>query len=85
MRTSSKNAILGIVVAASAMAATSASRAQSYPWCLVLADKAGAWNCSFVAREQCMASAGGNFGSCIQNPSYAGPQLAPARRYRTNG
>jgi len=86
MRTSTRNAALGILVALGAtMAATSASRAQSYPWCLVLADKAGAWNCSFVAREQCMASAGGNFGSCIQNPAYQGPQSAPWRRYRANG
>ena len=85
MRTASKNAMLGILVAASAIAATtSPSRAQTYPWCLILADKAGAWTCSFATRQQCMASAGGNFGSCTQNPAYPGPQPAPSRR-RANG
>ena len=80
-----RNAILAVLVALGGMmATTSASHAESYPWCLVLADKAGAWSCSFVAREQCMASAGGNFGSCVQNPAYMRPS-APSRRYRTNG
>ena len=86
MRTSNKNAILGILMAASAMAgATSAARAQYYPWCLIVSDKLGSWTCYFTTREQCMASAGGNVGFCAQNPAYPGPQPAPSRRHRANG
>jgi hypothetical protein len=86
MRTFGKNLGLAILLAAGALAATtSASRAQNYPWCLILADKVGAWTCYFSTREQCMASTGGNMGSCIQNPAYQGPQSAPSRRHRSNG
>jgi Protein of unknown function (DUF3551) len=86
MRASSRNAILGILLVAGAMAAaTSASRAQYYPWCLILSDKVGSWTCYFATREQCMASAGGNMGFCTQNPAYPGPQPAPSRRHRANG
>jgi hypothetical protein len=86
MRTSGRNAILGILVAAGALAsATSASRAQYYPWCLILSDKVGSWTCYFSTREQCMASAGGNVGFCTQNPAYPGPQPAQSRRHRANG
>jgi hypothetical protein len=82
----SRNAVLGIVVALGAMvAATSASRAQYYPWCLIISDKIGSWTCYFSTREQCMASAGGNVGFCAQNPAYPGPQPPPSRRHRANG
>jgi hypothetical protein len=82
----SRNAVLGILVAFGVMmAATSASRAQYYPWCLILSDKVGAWTCYFSTREQCMASAGGNLGFCAENPAYPGPQPAPSRRHRANG
>jgi uncharacterized protein DUF3551 len=79
--------ILGSLVAASAMAAaTSASRAQYYPWCLVISDKLGSWTCYFATREQCMASAGGNAGFCTQNPAAPGPQSSPPpRRHRAPG
>jgi hypothetical protein len=86
MCTSSRKAILGLLVAAGALiAATSAGHAQYYPWCLILQDKVGAWTCYFATREQCMASAGGNLGFCAQNPAYPGPQSAPSRRHRANG
>jgi len=86
MRISGKSFVLGILVAAGAMAAaTSASRAQYYPWCLVISDKVGSWTCYSETREQCMASAGGNAGFCTQNPAYPGPQTAPSRRHRPNG
>ena len=82
----SRNAVLGILVTVAAMmAATSASRAQYYPWCLIISDKVGSWTCYFSTREQCMASAGGNVGFCAQNPAYPGPQTAPSRRHRAHG
>ena len=78
--------ILGSLVAASAMAAaTSASRAQYYPWCLVISDKLGSWTCYFATREQCMASAGGNVGFCTQNPASPPAQSSPPRRHRAHG
>jgi len=86
MRTVSRQFTLAFVVAASALAAgTSASRAQYYPWCLVIADKVGSWSCYFATRDQCMASAGGNVGFCTQNPAAPGPQPAPPRRHRAHG
>jgi hypothetical protein len=81
-----RQSMLGILVAASAMAAaTSASRAQYYPWCLVLSDKVGSWTCYFATREQCMASAGGNVGFCTQNPASPPAQSSPPRRHRAPG
>jgi hypothetical protein len=86
MRTLIRQSMLGILVAASAMAAaTSASRAQYYPWCLVLSDKVGSWTCYFATREQCMASAGGNVGFCTQNPASPPAQSSPPRRHRAPG
>jgi hypothetical protein len=87
MRRFIRQSILGSLVAASAIAAaTSAGRAQYYPWCLVLSDKLGSWTCYFATRDQCMASAGGNVGVCIQNPAAPGPQSAPPpRRHRAHG
>jgi uncharacterized protein DUF3551 len=83
MRSLIRQFILASLVAASAIAAaTSASRAQYYPWCLVISDKLGAWTCYFATREQCMASAGGNAGFCTQNPAAPGPQSAPPSRRR---
>jgi hypothetical protein len=86
MRTLIRQSMLGILVAVSAMAAaTSASRAQYYPWCLVLSDKVGSWTCYFATREQCMASAGGNVGFCTQNPASPPAQSSPPRRHRAPG
>ena len=73
--------MLGVVAGAAALAAaTPASRAQDYPWCLILSDKTGSWTCYFTSREQCMLSAGGNVGFCAQNPAYQGPPGRPQRR-----
>jgi hypothetical protein len=70
--------ILGVLTGAAVMAAaTSASRAQDYPWCLIISAKNGSWSCYFASREQCMMSAGGNAGFCAQNPAYP---AAPGRR-----
>jgi len=72
--------MLGVLTGATVMAAaTSASRAQDYPWCLIISDKNGSWTCYFTSREQCMMSAGGNVGFCAQNPAYP---AAPGRRRR---
>ena len=85
MSTSSRNAVLGILMTAGAMMAATSASAQYYPWCLIISDKVGSWTCYFSTREQCMASAGGNVGFCTQNPAYPGPQSTPARRHRAHG
>lgn len=86
MRTLTRQFAPVVLVAMIGLAATTtASRAQYYPWCLVLSDKLGSWTCYFTTREQCMASAGGNVGFCAQNPAYPGPQPAPLRRRRAHG
>ena len=61
------------VLAATALVAAPAARAQNYPWCLVISDKTGSWTCYFATRDQCMASAGGNVGFCARNPAYQDP------------
>jgi Protein of unknown function (DUF3551) len=73
--------LAGVTAAAALTTATSASHAQSYPWCLVISDKTGSWTCYFTTREQCMASAGGNVGFCAQNPAFPGspPPRPPSR------
>ena len=76
-----RHLILGVVVAATALAAaTSTSPAQYYPWCLVISDKLGSSTCYFTTRDQCMMSAGGNVGHCVQNPAYREPSQPPPRR-----
>lgn len=74
---------IGVVVAAAAMAASSASRAQNYPWCSNFHDGAGT-NCGFSTYEQCMATARGSGGYCAPNDLYVAPQAAahsgPAKR-----
>ena len=75
-----------LTLAAAALASSmSASRAQYYPWCLIISDKLGSWTCYFRTREQCMASAGGNVGFCTENPAYRGPQQPSPRQRRHNG
>ena len=78
--------ILGAVAAAAALtAAPSESRAQYYPWCLIISDKNGSWSCYYTTREQCMMSAGGNVGFCAQNPASPGPPVRPQRHRPPTG
>jgi hypothetical protein len=54
------------------------AEAQNYPWCAHYAGPGGT-NCGFSTREQCMASASGMGGTCMQNTQYQAPAAAPAR------
>jgi hypothetical protein len=66
--------------------ATSASRAQYYPWCMIYQDMTGATACYYDSYDQCRVSAaGGNGGVCLQNPAYrapARPEPGAARKAR---
>jgi hypothetical protein len=54
--------------------------AQNYPWCRMHA-QTGAASCTFVSRDQCMQSTGGNTGFCYANPAFTSSP-APARGSR---
>ena len=54
--------------------------AVEYPWCAEFADGAGS-NCGFPTYEQCMQTARGTGGFCVENTFYKGPP-APAERPR---
>ena len=41
------------------------------PWCVVYSGRDGAYTCIFTSFEQCMMTATGTCGSCVQNPWYA--------------
>jgi Protein of unknown function (DUF3551) len=58
--------------------------AQNYPWCLVN-DQKGSTSCSFVSREQCMLSTGGNVGHCVANPATPSPPAPVRGPRRPNG
>lgn len=75
-------ALAGFAIAATTLAATCASHAQNYPWCLVNDLKFGSTTCAFVSREQCMMSAGGNVGHCIANPFYGGAREPSRKSHR---
>jgi len=63
------------LIASIAVAASSAARAQNYPWCSNFHDGAGT-NCGFSSYEQCMATARGSGGYCAPNNLYVAPHAA---------
>jgi hypothetical protein len=47
------------------------SGAETYrPWCVQYSGRSGARSCAFTSFEQCMMTARGGGGSCVQNPWY---------------
>jgi hypothetical protein len=62
-----KSLLGALILAATVATATQSAVAQNYPWCRMHA-QSGAASCSFVSREQCMQSTGGNMGFCYANP-----------------
>jgi hypothetical protein len=47
------------------------SGAETYrPWCVQYSGRSGARSCAFTSFEQCMMTARGSGGSCVQNPWY---------------
>ena len=66
--------ILLLLLAAyvTAVALGTRAEAQNYPWCAIYGDGAGGGgtNCGFVSFQQCMETARGGGGSCMQNPWY---------------
>jgi hypothetical protein len=80
------HATMLVVTAAAALAAFKPAPAQAevwYPWCAQYSggEKGiGATVCSFVSREQCLASVRGLGGFCSENPAPPPPVRQPVRR-----
>lgn len=68
---------LALAIVAAAAGATSAARAQNYPWCANFADGAGT-NCGFATLQQCQADILGSGGYCDRNNLYKPAAAAPA-------
>jgi Protein of unknown function (DUF3551) len=51
-----------------------AQAASPHPWCMIYQDMTGATACYYDSYDQCRVSAaGGNGGTCLQNPAYRAP------------
>jgi hypothetical protein len=79
--------VLGILFVTTAI--SSRADAQNYPWCVLWSGKAGgSRNCGFVSFDQCMQTAQGAGGFCMQNTQYeppaAAPHLRPQVRHKAN-
>jgi hypothetical protein len=64
---------------------SSPARAEiQYPWCVEYGggrNGIGATSCSFVSREQCMATARGTGAWCVENSAYPGAPSRPVHRH----
>jgi hypothetical protein len=64
-----QKSLLGpLIPVATAATGPRSAVAQNYPWCRMHA-QTGAASCTFVSREQCQESTGGNMGYCFANPA----------------
>lgn len=75
--------------AASVLLPPPASAAIEYPWCVLYAGgpSGGGKNCGFISYDQCMMTARGAGGMCIQNlfyPGIAEPSHAARKRHSRN-
>ena len=68
----------GVVLCAVAMPGP--ARAIEYPWCVHYNMNGDSKNCGFVSWEQCMATARGAGGFCVQNPFYVAAHAADRTR-----
>lgn len=89
--TSSPNARVGRLAAATVLAAAAAAfavpaQAQDYPWCLQSSAYEGGENCGFSTYDQCMASRLGIGGFCQANTQYraTGAAAASHRVFKTH-
>ena len=64
------------------------SFAETYrPWCVQYSGRSGARSCAFTSFEQCMMTARGGGGFCVQNPwylAYGSGQKSPESTGRSN-
>ena len=62
---------LAVLLAADVQSAQAQFSSSRNPWCIRdgIAGR-GSWDCSYHNRQQCLASASGAGGWCVQNPNY---------------
>mgnify|MGYP001266354656 CR=1 FL=1 len=80
-------ALLGVatMIAADVQIAQAQFSGSRNPWCIrdgVFGR--GSWDCTYHNQQQCLASASGVGGWCVQNPNYQPPRKSkqrPPRRY----
>ena len=79
------SAMIAAALLAGLAAFASPARAEiEYPWCIQYAGGAhgiGATSCSFISREQCMASASGLGSMCVENPAYPTSVRRPVKKH----
>ena len=73
-----------VTIAAMSSLPEPAAAAIEYPWCVQYggAGNGGGRNCGFVSYEQCMMTARGAGGMCMQNLFYPGTAETPQRSRR---
>jgi hypothetical protein len=75
-----KVAALAVGLGGGALATALPARAAEYPWCYIDQTMSGATYCAFETLAQCRENAGGNGGTCVENPDYRGTPAPNARR-----
>jgi hypothetical protein len=74
-------AISAVLVAINAAPAA----ARDYPWCARTINNSFDGDCSFTSYRQCMATASGQGGDCLQNPRFAYNQASGRRNRPASG
>jgi uncharacterized protein DUF3551 len=66
---------IALAAGLTALAVTPGLAADPHPWCMIYQDMSGATACYYDSYDQCrVGAAGGNGGTCLQNPAYREPR-----------
>ncbi|HEY1542775.1 MAG TPA: DUF3551 domain-containing protein [Xanthobacteraceae bacterium] len=71
-----------VAIFAGTFATALPAHAAGYPWCYIDQTMSGATYCAFETLAQCRENAGGNGGTCIENPDYRGARTEDERHSR---
>lgn len=68
------------IVAADVQVAKAQFSSSRNPWCIRDGVTGrGSWDCSYHNQQQCLASASGAGGWCVENPNYQSPRKSKQR------
>jgi Protein of unknown function (DUF3551) len=68
------------IVAADVQVAQAQFSSSRNPWCIRDGVTGrGSWDCSYHNQQQCLASASGAGGWCVENPNYQSPRKSKQR------
>jgi len=79
-----KTLLVPMILATALATGPQSAVAQNYPWCRIN-EQSGAMGCTYVSREQCLQSIGGNIGYCVANPASTSPPAPVRGPRRPNG